>query len=59
MKKPTGPIYETEKLPGLFNLYTRAHRGLVFSARMRVIRAMTEAMLKAEARSAKGKKERL
>ena len=37
-----------EHLTGLFNLYTKANRGLIFSKRMRVVKAMEAAMLDAE-----------
>jgi hypothetical protein len=37
-----------EGLAGLFNIYTRAHRGLIFSARIRVVKAMQKAMMEAE-----------
>lgn len=40
-----------EHLPGLFNLYTRARRGLIFSKRMQVVRAMERTMIEAEAPS--------
>ena len=43
-------MLDIEQLVGLFNLYTRDRgRVFIFSKRMQIVRAMEEAMLKAEA----------
>lgn len=37
----------------MFNFYTRLRKGYIFSARMRIVKAMEAAMLKAESKERK------